>query len=216
MLWLFGRVLVFAAGVVCFSVAMTLLTAWRFDLVGLDAAYTAEVRAMRVMSIGEADDEMLPCERRAQFVGEWIAKRVEELRPPPSDSRTINGILQGAAKLDPGPWFHDVFKPRGLRFLPTLYLRIETYAFIYWLSLPMLILAYHLGAYYARLRTLEAGAKKEQVVNALKWVLRMLNFGLVACAGLVVFPPVAYWVVPSLLLAGLVVVAIRANHIELR
>ena len=118
--------------------------------------------------------------------------------------------------MDPGTWWHQVAKPRMQRFLPVLYMRVETYSLMYVVAIPLLVLCFFLREYIARRRILAARGKKNQVVNWLQWSLSTINTVLAACAGLVIFPPVVLWIVPSLLLCGVIAVLIRANFVELR
>jgi len=216
MWWLTLKVVVFEAIIVFFSTVMMLFTTWRYEVIDIDAAYQREVIAMRMVSIREQIDERLPVERRAAAVSDAIIEFLDQIRLPTSSSRYITGLLHGSEHLDPGEWWHTIAKPRMARFLPTLYMRVETYSVVYWFSLPLLILAYFWGEYFARRKILEARSKKNQVVAFFKWCLRGLNVVLASCAGLVVFPPVAYWIVPSLLLAGTIAMLVRANHVELK
>lgn len=215
MLGLLARILIFSLWVILIGSVVACLTTWQHDLPAIDTAYEREVSAMRMVSIGESDDERLPAERRAQAVTAWVAKQIDGIRAPKDGGRVGDGIRSGLDAADPKNFWSHTFKPRLKRFLPIFYLRVETYLLAYATLFPLFAVCFFWGMYYGRKKMRAGVHKRNWPVIILMWMLRTINIVGVGATGFVLAPPVVYWMVPSFLLGCVILVIWRAFHIEM-
>ena len=215
MLSLVLRILVFSLWVILLGTLVAALTTWRHDLPVIDAAYEREVTAMRLVSIGEADDRRLPSERRAQVVTGWIVKQIDAIGTPKTTGRFTQGLQEGIQAMDPDDFWAHTYKPRLKRFLPIFYLRIETYLIAYVTLFPLFAICFLWGMHHGRLMMRSGVHKRNWPAQAMMWLLRSCNLIAVGATGFVFAPPVVYWMVPSFLVAAVIIVLWRSYHIEL-
>jgi len=215
MFLLLARILVFSLWVILIGSVVACATTWQYDLPAIDEAYEREVKALRWFSIGEKEDEPLPAERRARVVTSWVAQKIDDIRLPEGGGRMGKGMAAGVRAADPNDFWAHTFKPRLKRFLPIFYLRVETYLWAYMTLFPLFLVCYFWGAYYGRIKMRSGVHKRNWPVQVLMWFLRTMNIAAVGATGFVLAPPVMYWMLPSFLIACVVVIMWRSYHIEM-
>jgi hypothetical protein len=216
MVWLLIRIIGFLGGVVVVSGAVASATCWLYDFKSIDAAYEREVSANRAVAIGIPTDARLPIETRAIVVSTAICTYLDSIHWPFADGRMGRTVEAGAAHIDKADWFHQTFSPRMRRFMPVWYMRIETYGVVYLTCVGFIYLAYFIGQYSARKKIREGVHKRYVVAMAISWALRALLWVGVMATGWVACPAVIWWILPSLILSGVVIAVWRANMVELK
>lgn len=213
MFWLLVRVIAFAGWAVILCLLMALFTLSSYSQVAIDNAYEREVAALRLVSLGQDPLRRLPQEIRGQRVAAWVSGKLDDVHQfDPAPTRSSNGIADALTHL-PLDWW-ERFKPKLKRFAPVAWIRLETYLTLYLTCLPLYFCAFLLGEHLAR-KKIREGVHKRNIFPI--WIRRFLWFirdASVACTGLVIFLPVVWWVVPSIIMSCAVLVLWRAYSIQ--
>lgn len=210
--WLIVRMIGFSGWVVILCLALSLLTVKNYTQLEIDDAYEREVKAIRIFSIGLDPDKRLPCERRGQVVSTWLGDKIDLIKMSQPSGRVAQSVTSAVENV-PTSWW-DETKPRLKRFLPLAWIRVETYLVMYLTCIWLFFFAFLIGEHFAR-KKIRSGVHKRNVlpiwIRAILWLIRDIS---VACTGIVIFPPVVYWIIPNLLICSITVMLWRAYSIQ--
>ncbi|MDA3961230.1 MAG: hypothetical protein PF961_10605 [Planctomycetota bacterium] len=214
MFGLLARLVVFFLWVTMVSALVAVLTAGFTSVERIDQAYVREVRAMRWLGPGVSEEKRIGPERRGLAAGNWIADQIDAIALPNGGSRLGDGVREGVRRTGLRAWWQRQ-RPHVNAFLPTLVMRLEAFFVSMALACPLLISCYFVGEFLGRKAMAAGELKRESTVNAWKWGFRSVVQAMAIAAGLVVAPPVAWWIVPGIAVLGLCAVQVRRYFPEI-
>lgn len=218
MIWFFVRLICFQLFAILLCAGMTIGTVWMSSIEKIDDAYEREVRSLRLVGIGEDPELRLPVERRAQEFAKAITNFCDRILPDPppgsNQPRVTSALESGMRQMLNHPWWQKT-KPLLRRFLPVAYMRLETYYLISLPLFPLLLIGFMIGQASGKQRIREGYHKRNFLPHYTRYGFGLLRDTTVACTGLVIFPPVVFWVLPVVLISCLMTYLWRAYSIQI-
>jgi len=211
------RLLVFLAWLSLVSLTTAACTSWIWPYEVIAESQLHEMQALRAvgMKSREVDIHLVAMKDRAVNVQRYVERTLgEAANGDRIKSQVIKNAVDWIQQQLPREWWETKGRPHFTAYMQTWTIRMEIFMTVFLITMPLHLVSFWVGEYWSRKKIREGAHKRNSTIRAGLWLLRATNTMGAMLIGIVVAPPVVYWLAFFVIATIAITTLLRAYWIE--